>query len=87
MFAKVRGDELVAVWCRLQCDPDQTHLGPAVGIDCDEGGIGTFANELTCGVIEFPVLFYGLTWRFIPGRLPCDPAYLASDMMTVMPTV
>ena len=70
MFGEVRGDEIVSVGRRLQRDPDHTHLGAAVGIEGDEGGIGTLANEATRGVVEFHALFYGRAWQFIP----CTPA-------------
>jgi hypothetical protein len=67
VFGKVRADEFVPVWRRLQCNPDHAHLGAAVGIERDEGGVGTLANEATCGVVEFHALLYGCASRFIPA--------------------
>ena len=66
VFGEVCGDEFVSVRCRLQGDPDQAHLGAAVGIQGDQGGAGTLADELARGVIELREFFYRRPSRFIP---------------------
>jgi len=66
VFGEVRGDEIVSVGRRLQRDPDHTHLGAAVGIEGDQRGVGTLANEATRGVVESHASFYRHASRFIP---------------------
>ena len=67
VFREVRGDEFVSVRRRPQRDPDHAYLGAAVGIQGDKGGIGTLADEVARGVIEFHGLFYHCASRFIPA--------------------
>src|ERR1700730_3538523 len=68
VFGEVRGDEFVSVGRRLQRHPNQTHLGAAVGIEGDQGAVGTLADEVARGVVELHACLYRRGRRFIPGR-------------------
>ncbi|MEE6177930.1 hypothetical protein [Mycobacterium sp. 050134] len=68
MLGEVRGDELVPVGRRLQRYPDQAHLRAAVGVERDQGSVGTLPDEIPGCVVQLHDVFDSAAWRFIPGR-------------------